>query len=291
MILEPGQFRTPPAAKRFGNTRAARWDPEARQRTRSPEEAERVLLATGRMTRPLRLADVKSYGPPLVKTIVANAKERRIAAELTNVYTVGSLTAKCIFRRETHPVWQHDRILMFAKMQAKWLQPCSWSNEPVEMEMPLKFKAIFREDADPWMPTMTQRWEDEMERRDLRLDIIEGRKMEKAFESLTSPDEMPENVFGDALLDNVLDVGEVVLQHFFCFVDRTMNDDGTVSNFRYHKRLAKRLSKELGTNITFGMKALDERGERPSAQEKYDNNLGLMRWKRWEKQKQKRERL
>ena len=75
-------------ALRYEHDHSAKWDPKNRQRTKSPEEAERILKVTGRLPRPLRLSQVKLGAPPLKKTIVATAKERRAAAEMTGIYSV-----------------------------------------------------------------------------------------------------------------------------------------------------------------------------------------------------------
>ena len=93
-----------------------------RSRTKSPEEAERMLRETGRLVRPLRLSDVKLGQTPKKMTIVANAKERRTAADTLHLYHVSKLQARVMAYREVHPVWGHERVLIFGKMQSEFMQ-------------------------------------------------------------------------------------------------------------------------------------------------------------------------
>ncbi|CAE7224646.1 IFI30 [Symbiodinium pilosum] len=134
-------------AWRMEHDNSAKWDPRNRAKTRSPEEAERVLRLTGRLPRPLRLSDVKRGAPPLRKTIVANAKERRAAAEMTGIYSVSKLQARLLLNRETHPVWGHERVMVYGKMISEFMVPDVYAQDPIEMSVPLKFRAAFREDA------------------------------------------------------------------------------------------------------------------------------------------------
>lgn len=170
-------------ALRYEHDNSAKWDPKNRARTKSPEEAERILKITGRLPRPLRLSAVKLGLPPLKKTIVATAKERRAAAEMTGIYSVsrrrpqishvmkddshqeimennrwfmrssagfGSclrLQARLLLHRELHPVWGYERVMIYGSMLSEYMVPDTFTNDPMELTVPLKFKAAFREDA------------------------------------------------------------------------------------------------------------------------------------------------
>lgn len=189
----------------------------------------------------------------MTKTIVANAKERRAAAEMVAIYSVSKLQAKMLIRRENHPVWGHDRIMVYAKMLAVYMQPCAYTNEPMEVSMPLKFKAAFREDYDEWLPMPKTQFEDELKRRGLRPDVAQGEAVEKLLREFNPVLEIPENMWVEAILDNVVDLGELVLQHFACHVDRSAGAEEN-SGHRFHKRMSKRLTKELGVQASFDFK-------------------------------------
>lgn len=238
---------------RFEKDNYAKWDPKNRKKTANYEAAEQILISTGKMPRPLRLADVKSSSAPLKKTIVANEKERRKAAEMVGVYAVSRLQARLLLMREYHPVWNHERIMVYGKMMACYLQPDANTNEPMEMELNLKFKAAFREDFDPFFPTKESQWNRELETRGLRPDVVEGKKIEKLIKGANPANEVPENMFCEAILDNVADLGELVLQHFACNVDRLATSSAG-KRHRLDKRMQKRLTKELGVKFSCEVK-------------------------------------
>lgn len=238
---------------RFEKDNYAKWDPKNRKKTANYEAAEQILINTGKMPRPLRLADVKSGSAPLKKTIVANEKERRKVAELVGVYAVSRLQARLLLSREYHPVWNHERIMVYGKLMANYLQPDANTNEPMELDLNLKFKAAFREDFDPFFPTKESQWNRQLESQGLRPDVVEGKKIEKLIKGANPANEVPENLFCEAILDNVADLGELVLQHFVCHVDRYATSPAG-RRHRLDKRMQKRLSKELGMEISCEVK-------------------------------------
>lgn len=225
-----------------------RWDQRNRKRTKNPEEAEKILNQTGRMPRPMRLSDVRMGAAPIKKTIVASALERRKAAEMVKIYAVTRLQARLLLRREVHPVWRHERVMVYGKLVADFLQPDSNTNEPMELTFPLKFRAAFRENADPYVQTLAQRWDNEMERRDMRPDLVEGKQIEALIKGKDPSVEVPENMFAECILDNVVDLGELVLQHWACHIDRTVASIGPAEH-GLQRRMSRRLTKELGREV------------------------------------------
>jgi len=248
----------------------SKWDPKNRQQTSSPEVAEKILQHTGRLPRPLRLCDVKTNAMPMKKSIVATPAERRKAAEMVGLFSVNRLQARLLLRREFHPVWGHERIMVYGKMVSNHLQPCANTNEPFEVETPLKFKAAFREDFDPYFPTKEAQWTKELQRRGLpQPDLIEGKMIEKALKGSDPALEVPENVFAEAILDNVVDLGELVLQHFACHIDLTQTGPESMKH-KLNKRMSKRLRKEMGMHIKCDVKEKEAFDSIPSAQEIHD---------------------
>eukprot|EP00931_Biecheleriopsis_adriatica_P117368 TRINITY_DN92895_c0_g1_i1.p1 TRINITY_DN92895_c0_g1~~TRINITY_DN92895_c0_g1_i1.p1 ORF type:complete len:406 (-),score=66.97 TRINITY_DN92895_c0_g1_i1:70-1194(-) len=246
-------------ALRYEKDYSARWDHTTRERTKSPEEAEKIIMMTGRMPRPLRLSDVKMGSLPLRKTIVATAKERRAAAEMTSTYAVTKLQAKLLLVRERHPIWGHERILVYGHVLAEYLLCDAISNDPIEVSVPSKFKAAFREDADPYMPTREAQWNKELERRGLKPEIAEGKAYESYLQNRGEKSlDIPENIFNEAILDNVVDLGELVLQFYGAHVDRQPTSKN-VKQGKLNRRLNKRMKKafpgldfniDLKTNLT-----------------------------------------
>ena len=114
--LSSGQPDPADKAMRYEHDNSAKWDPQNRMKTKSPEEAERILKITGRLPRPLRLSAVKLGAAPLRKTIVASAKERRAAAEMAGIYSVSRLQARLLLHREVHPVWGYEREMIYSSM-------------------------------------------------------------------------------------------------------------------------------------------------------------------------------
>lgn len=254
-------------AWRIEHDNSAKWDPRNRAKTRSPEEAERVLRLTGRIPRPLRLSDVKRGAPPLRKTIVATAKERRAAAEMCGIYAVSKLQARLLLNRETHPVWGHERVMVYGKMISEFMVPDVYANDPIEMSVPLKFRAAFREDADPYHPTGDAALNKELERRGLKSEIREGKVFEEMLRRQGDAKmDVAENMFTEAILDNVVDLGELVLQFYALYVDR-QPVNGDVDNSKAPRRLRKRMNKDYGLDASFDMKdELIASKDKPSAQ-------------------------
>lgn len=250
------QYQESPAM-RFPNEHYSRWDDKNRKQSRSYEETERILRQTGRMPRPMRMRDIGSFSRPIEKTIVASKQERRAIAEMVGIFDVTKLQAKLLLRREYHPVWGHERIMVYGKLYSEYLQPDANTNDPMEMSFPLKFKAAFREDYDPFFPTKEKKWNDELERRNLRPDVMEGKAFMKVLKKVKPEAEVPENMFVEAILDNVLDLGELVLQHFACHVDKYYRNSKTHRMNKMNARLSKRISKDMG--IPMGFDIQDER--------------------------------
>lgn len=249
----------------------ARWDPQNRQRTKSFEEAEQILINTGKMPRPLRLCEVKPGTIPMKRTIVANAKERRKVSEWLGIYAITRLQARLLLRREVHTVWGHDRILVYGKMIVNYMMPDANTNDPMEMEHALKFKAAFREDADEALPTKEAEWNAHLKKQGLQPDVIEGKNIAHALRNIQPINEVPENMFVEAILDNVADLGELVLQHFACHYDKTHTVAKKKSS-RLQKRMERRLSRDIGAKATLDLKE-DEFPEGyipPTAQQIHD---------------------
>merc|ERR1712176_1064298 len=129
---------------------------------------------------------------------------------------------KMLIKRTHHRVWGHERIMVYGNMIADYIQPDANTNEPFEKQMKLKFKAAFREDFGPFFPTVEQQWKDRLEDSGMRPDLVEGRQIEKLLKKTgANPDtQVPENMFCEAILDNVVDLGELVVQHFCCLIDK-----------------------------------------------------------------------
>lgn len=256
---------------RYEHDNSAKWDPKNRMKTKSPEEAERILRITGRLPRPLRLSDVKLGAPPLRKTIVATAKERRSAAEMAGIYSVSRLQARLLLHREHHPVWGYERVMIYGNMISEYMVPDTFTNDPMEVSVPLKFKAAFREDADPYHPTGEAAWNAEMERQGLKSEIAEGRVFEELLRKYNDPKvDVPENMFTEAILDNVVDLGELVLQFYGLYMDRQPVDPNN-NHQKLGRRLKKRMKKDYGLDSTFDMKdELPSQEDKPTAQEIHD---------------------
>jgi len=267
------------------NDNYAKWDPVNRKKTSSYDQAEQILINTGLLPRPLRMSDVRMHGAPMKKSIVANVKELQAIAKRTGMYAITRLQARLVVKREFHTVWGHERILVFGKLLVQYLQPDVDTNEPLERELRLKFKAAFKEDADPFFPTKEAQWNKELEKRGLRPDVTEGKAIAKAIRGVNPVNEIPENVFCEAILDNVLDLGELVIQHFMCHIDKHATREKyvtgpTTKSSRLQKRMQKRLSKELGVNAKMDFKD-DEKPENwvmPSPQSLHDEASKFLDW-------------
>mmetsp|Transcript_55661 Transcript_55661/g.172513 ORF Transcript_55661/g.172513 Transcript_55661/m.172513 type:complete len:348 (+) Transcript_55661:69-1112(+) len=264
-------------AKRMNTENYARWDPVNRQKTKSYEEAEQIIMNTGKMPRPIRLCDIKANTPPLKKTVVANAKERRAVSEWVGVYAISRLQARLLLKREFHDVWGHERIIVYGKLLVNWLQPDSNTQDPMELEHRLAFKVAFRENMDMHFPSREAKWMRALDKQGLRPDVLEGKTVADAIKRANPMNDIPENMFCEAILDNVVDLGEVVLQHYVCHVDMDATRAAKKSS-RLQKRMTKRMSKELGVKAQISFKAddEDENLSGPSAQELHDmaSNLG-----------------
>lgn len=270
----------PPMRPRTDNY--AKWDYQNRQRTNSYEEAEMILMNTGKMPRPLRLCDVKLSGMPMKRSIVANAKERRKIAEWMGMYAITRLQAKLLLKRDQHTVWGHERVLVYGKLLVQYLQPDANTNDPMEMEHGLKFKAAFRENDDPDLPTRERRWNDHLEEQGLMTDVIEGKSIKDAIKGLKPTNEIPENMFCEAILDNVVDLGELVLQHFVCHLDKQVTSNSQKSS-RLQKRMQKRLSKEMGVKAQLDLKEENDEPEGwipATAQQVHDTASKFNEWNR-----------
>lgn len=247
----------------------AKWHPKNRSKTKTPEEAERILKNTGRLPRVIRLADIKRGEAPQRKSIVANQDERRVLAEMAGVYAVTKLQAKMLVQREQHPAWGYDRIMIYTKMYAAYIQPDATTNEPFEVEFPLKFKVAFREDSDIFFPTAEGRWNNELKERGLLPGIQEGEAVATLIKGTHPNDDVADNVFLEAILDNCVDLGELVLQHFAVHVDRSSINPKAKG--RHSKRMSRRMSKVMGVNMQWQEINQDpEAGCRPSPQSIHD---------------------
>jgi len=258
-----------------------------RKKTASYEQAEQILINTGSLPRPLRMCDVKLHGLPMKKSIVASAKEMQEIARRSGMYAITRLQARLVVNRECHIVWGHERVLVFGNLLVQYLQPDVDTNEPLERELRLKFKAAFKEDADPFFPTKESRWNDELEKRGLRPDVVEGKAIMKAIKGLNPINEIPENMFCEAILDNVIDLGELVLQHFLCHIDKHATRP-TVKTSRLQKRMQKRLSKEMGVKTEMNFKPDDAKPEdwiEPTAQNLHDEAAEFLDWNRGRRNK------
>eukprot|EP00929_Paragymnodinium_shiwhaense_P114032 TRINITY_DN8233_c0_g1_i2.p1 TRINITY_DN8233_c0_g1~~TRINITY_DN8233_c0_g1_i2.p1 ORF type:complete len:371 (-),score=91.54 TRINITY_DN8233_c0_g1_i2:149-1261(-) len=252
---------------------SSKWNPRNRKQTRKPEEARQILLQTGRMPRPLLLRDVK-FNRPMKKTVVATAEERRRVAKMIALFAVTKLHARLFLRRETHPVWGHERIMVYGKLVCSYLQPCPNTNEPMDITFPLKFKAAFRENADPFFPSIETQWNKQLAARGIdRPDLLEGRMIEQMLRDANDED-VPENMFAESILDNVVDLGELVLQHFVVHVDKQATNEKSKKS-RLQERQAHRMQKRF--NIDCAVKVSQDPNHpnwqeevRPSPQETYD---------------------
>ncbi|CAE7648336.1 IFI30, partial [Symbiodinium sp. CCMP2456] len=120
---------------------------------------------------------------------------------------------------------------------------------------------------DPYHPTGEAAWNKELERRGLKSEIREG----KVFEELLRRQgdakmDVAENMFTEAILDNVVDLGELVLQFYALYVDR-QPVNGDADNSKVPRRLRKRMNKDYGLDASFDMKdELIASKDKPSAQ-------------------------
>jgi len=148
----------------------------------------------------------------------------------------------------------------------------------MEIEWPLKFKASFREDYDPFFPTKETQWNDQLSKRGLRPDLTDGKAIERLIRGSNPSHEVPDNMFPEAILDNVVDLGELVLQHFACNVDRAeTNRNGRPH--RLNKRVSKRLSKELGVKVACNIQEdKDPPGYRPPTPQDLHDGAAFPEW-------------
>eukprot|EP00439_Symbiodinium_sp_Y106_P042030 s6406_g5.t1 len=133
-------------------------------------------------------------------------------------------------------------------------------------------------DQDPYHPTGEAAWNKELERRGLKSEIREGKVFEELLRSawhdvtlcFTSQGDakmdVAENMFTEAILDNVVDLGELVLQFYALYVDRQPVNADT-DNSKVPRRLRKRMKKDYGLDASFDMKdELIASKDKPSAQ-------------------------
>lgn len=255
---------------------SARWNYHGRSKM-SPEEATRVLLQTGRLSRPIFMGDIKLKQAPLQRTVVANATERKKIARSMGIFAVLKLAAKVVLSREVHPVWKHDRILLYGKLQATYLQPNPDTNEPMEMNFPLSFKAAFREDQDLALDAREVAWNRAVEDKNMRPDIVDGQKLEAILKEHTPSMQIEDNTLIEAVLDNVLDVGEVVFQHFACNIDLQEKPVGLKQkgkNGRLWKRMGDRLKVDYGVEVTQNIRDETKGMVWPTPQEMQDTPTG-----------------
>jgi len=229
----------------------------------------------------LRLCDVQ--GPvPLKRSVVANEKERRIIAEVSGIYAIFSLQARLLLRRELHPVWKHERVMVYGHTKSTFLQPDANTNAPMEMEIKLKFKAAFREESS----APVKKWNQRLADQELSPEVVEGKAIAKVMEQIDPKAEVPENMFTECILDNVVDLGELVVQHMMCNVDKTRVSPAH-RQVRLHKRLSKRLSKELGVKTVWEMEPQkEEKWHSLSSQEQYDFcTENFHKWREFKRQR------
>lgn len=237
------------------------------------------MRATGRMPRPLPMRNVTNNSP-VQRVIVANAQERLLIAKQAGVYDLTKLTARVMARRTQHPVWGHDRIMVYIKLRSEFIMGDFMTGEPVERQENLQFKTAFREDRDPNRPTAEFRFDQEIDKRGLRSDFVEGKKIEAKMEKVDSLEmDVEEDEFVQHRLDNVIDLGELIVEHYLAWSDkgfsRKKRDDD-----RALRRQSERVAKDYGVAVrsVFGEK-LPERQEM-SVQEKY--NMIRKRTRAWE---------
>lgn len=227
-----------------------RWHPTRRTKCQSPEEAERILMETGRMARPLRLENVSKVMTK--RTIVANEAERRRMAERSAVHHITKLASQMLVRREIHPVWGHERVVVYAKMRADYLVPDYDTAEPLSRGFDLKFKAAFRENLDPNLPTDERVLYKELEKRGISPDYQEGKMLESILRAngALEHDELVDNSWSTCILDNVVDLGELVAQHFMVHVERAPTEGNKKKLNRYSRRMSKRINIDWGLDIS-----------------------------------------
>jgi hypothetical protein len=234
--------------KHFRRYGGARWHPTRRTKCKNDEEAEKILMETGRMARPLRLENVSKLMTK--RTIVANELERRRMAERAAVHHITKLASQMIIRREVHPVWHHDRIVVYAKMRADYLLPDYDTGDPLSRGFDLKFKAAFRENLDPNLPTDARVLQKELERRGISPDFQEAKLLESLLKSNGAlehhEDNLVDNFWSTCILDNVVDLGELVAQHFIAHVDRYPTERNAKKLNKYSRRMSKRIKADWG---------------------------------------------
>jgi len=229
-----------------------------RKKTKTFEEAADVIRQTGRMPRPLAARDVQSK--TMTKNIVANKEELKEAAKFAACYSVQKLQARLLLKRERHPVWEHDRVMVYGKIYTEYIQACQETSVPIEERWSRTFKAAFREDVDPFLHTAQAAFDNEMDRRDVKPHFVKGSKKEKALKAMLQEDEeTDENIFYECIFDNVLDLGELVLQQWRMGVD-PFNECAKARKIAKRKmqRLSRRFSKEFGQSITLEQDAAED---------------------------------
>ncbi|CAK8999558.1 Gamma-interferon-inducible lysosomal thiol reductase [Durusdinium trenchii] len=170
---------------------------------------------------------------------------------MAGIYSVSRLQARLLLHRELHPVWGHERVMIYGSMVSEYMMPDVFTNDPIEVSVPLKFKAAFREDADPYHPTGEAAWNEELERRGLKSEIAEGKQFEELLRKHGDPKmEVPENMFAEAILDNVVDLGELVLQFYGGYMEKQPVSPDTNPQ-KLGRRLRKRMKKDYGIDSTF----------------------------------------
>lgn len=252
-----------------------RWDPQLKGKTRDVDHAAEIIMNTGRIPRPLKCSEIKLHRAPIKRVIVANKKERRKVAEMVGAFYINSLKAKLMLKRDVHPVWGHERIVVYGKVLANYLQPCADTNEPLDQDYSLKFRAAFRDDEDPWAgdkkKDKEQLWNDEVQKRGWGY-TQDGEALQPLMEKYDEDLKLEENIFGECMIDNVLDVGELVLQNFAAYLNQDVLAPGAADS-KIPQRIHKRLQRELGD--TYGYKAEDKAGPQKQwePQDLYDKGL------------------
>lgn len=221
----------------------------------SEEVAVKLIKERSPFPRPLAMAAVKE-DIPVRKTLVANLKERRQVADRTSCYTIHKLQGRCLVRRERHPVLDHHRILVYGKLHADYVHPDWYSSDPLELSCDIKYKAAFREKLDEYTPQAMIDAEIDRQRNYGGLDasrIIEGKRIEsQLYESGYDPLDIPEDLWEDASLDNVVDLGFLMTNFFEQNMVRPKHDGDEKKKERKLRRARKRILKDTGQNIEVG---------------------------------------
>jgi len=184
-----------------------------------------------------------------------------------------------LIRREVHPERSHDRIVVYAKMRADYLIPDIESGDPLKRGFDLKFKAAFRENLDPNLPTNERQLYNELERRGIMPDFQEGKMLESLLRSrgALEHDELLDNFWTTCILDNVVDLGELVAQHFVAHVDRFPTEGNAKKLNKYGRRMTKRIEADWGLDFqmpTWSDKDLERHPDHGNVQKAHDDALG-----------------